>query len=50
VCIEEKIPMLLATQFLDDYFDRTILYDNKISRINHMTSAKYGRPCCKDKE
>lgn len=50
VCIEEKIPMLLAKQFLDDYFDRTILYDNKISRINHMTSAKYGRPCCKDKE
>ena len=50
VCIEEEIPILLAKQFLDDYFNKTILHDEKIGRINYMTSAKYGRPCCKDKE
>jgi len=48
ICIEEEIPLILAKQFLDDYFDRNMVREKKISRINYMTSAKYGKPCCEE--
>jgi len=50
ICIEEEIPILLAKQFLDDYFNKNLLHDKKIGRINYMTTAKYGKPCCGDKK
>ena len=48
LCIEEEIPMMLAKQFLDDLFNKTMPQVERIKRADYMTLAKYGKPCCPD--